>query len=389
MRSASSFQSLALRFGPYIEELQQFLASCNVAFGSPENIIPFTERLSAPGYFRDGICAMIRAIIYREHEAVSHLELLELMLVGVGGTEVDEDSAELESSKRKLSRVIGQAMTSLWTMPHAGTSMRMVPDERMDEDPAPVPELPPSAAALGTHSSEVARSPFARAEPPGMVPLQSRVWTVAAGLAAVDAREDNRLEPVHLTAAANPNPLASHGAAPAIPGTAASSTAPEPASEPIVWAMPPRLIWIGAAFALLLAPAINVALGHHPKHLAAPAVRTPNTHKPAPTTPGPSTFNTNLQPLSAAKVPDQLPPLSTAADANDPAAELPREHHRHASRTRAASASPLKPLGPQTQSAGPAAFTANIPPRQTDMPGRDRNWSSTAAQTGDIPTPQP
>lgn len=114
MGSQSSFQSLAARFAPYLQEVRAFLSTCDVPFGSPQDIPDFAIAVSAPGYLHDGMSSIIRAIIYREQEEVSHLELLEVLLVAVGGLDVEEDAPGLDRAKRELSRFIGQAMTSLW-----------------------------------------------------------------------------------------------------------------------------------------------------------------------------------------------------------------------------------------------------------------------------------
>src|SRR5579875_1485717 len=111
MQASSRFESLAVRFAPYIEELRMFFSSCGLSFGTSAEIAPFVQRLSAPGYLREGLCSMIRSVIYREQENISQVELLDLVVIAVGGTQIDEDTPEFERTRHGLCRVIGQAMT--------------------------------------------------------------------------------------------------------------------------------------------------------------------------------------------------------------------------------------------------------------------------------------
>ncbi len=136
MGSPSPFHTLAARYAPYVDEVKGFLSTCGVPFGSQQDVPAFAAAVSEPGYLRDGMSSIIRAIIYREKEEVSHLELLDVLLVAVGGLDVEEDAPGIDRSKRELSRFIGQAMTSLWGKRENNARPAITEDLGRPEEPA-------------------------------------------------------------------------------------------------------------------------------------------------------------------------------------------------------------------------------------------------------------
>ncbi len=136
MGSPSPFHTLAARYAPYVDEVKGFLSTCGVPFGSQQDVPAFAAAVSEPGYLRDGMSSIIRAIIYREQEEVSHLELLDVLLVAVGGLDVEEDAPGIDRSKRELSRFIGQAMTSLWGKRENNARPAITEDLSRPEEPA-------------------------------------------------------------------------------------------------------------------------------------------------------------------------------------------------------------------------------------------------------------
>lgn len=337
MRSSSRFESLATRFELYVEELHVFLTSCGVSFGTPADVLPFADKLSTPGYLRDGMSAMVRSVIYREQERVSQVELLELVLVAVGGTGVDEDAPEFEQARRKLSRVIGQAMTSLWNMPRMPS--QPIGDESGPADPVYRPDLPPPTAlpqALPTLSVAEAH---ASAEN-GSKPREELTQTVTTQIPEIAIAAPAAPLPPPAVAAPQPMPELPSAPEPAPQAAFIASRLepmkpPPPAPPPrrptfpVEVAAPPRLLWVAGLCALLIAPGIDL-IAHHRAPSAVHAARPrPHIARPA--------YIPILQPL---------PPLSTEetgdAPANDqpfPADALSPRSHRHRSRPAHASAS--------------------------------------------------
>ncbi len=89
--------------GPHIEELRAFFETRGIAYGSPEDLKPFVDRLDSDSGFHDEIASMVRTIIYRERDGLSWAELMELVVAAVGGPAVDEAEApEVRESVRRL-----------------------------------------------------------------------------------------------------------------------------------------------------------------------------------------------------------------------------------------------------------------------------------------------
>jgi Gram-negative bacterial TonB protein C-terminal len=90
-------------FGPHVEELQEFFRSRGVRFGSAEDLGPFVGRLDSDASFREETASMVRAIIYRERDGLSRLELMELLEAAVAGAEASEAAEpEVREAVRKL-----------------------------------------------------------------------------------------------------------------------------------------------------------------------------------------------------------------------------------------------------------------------------------------------
>lgn len=113
MQSSLRFQAVASRFEPFVEDLHSLFEECNVAYGSPEHLSRFREELiilNVP--LRFGTRSVVRRVLQRAQEPVSHGDLVELILVAAGGTEVEEDTPAVQSLERAVSQLVGEAMTS-------------------------------------------------------------------------------------------------------------------------------------------------------------------------------------------------------------------------------------------------------------------------------------
>ena len=102
MDSPSKFESLAVRFAPYIGDLHEYFVRSGLPFGSPDDVGPFVSAVAVPGTFHDDLCALVRSIIYRENKTINMMEMLEMLLVAVGGPHVDETAADMHESVRVL-----------------------------------------------------------------------------------------------------------------------------------------------------------------------------------------------------------------------------------------------------------------------------------------------
>ncbi len=113
MGSPSNIESLAIRFAPYIEELREFFVRSGVPFGSPEDLLPFAEGIRSPGPFHADMRSMVRSIIYRENKVVTSAELLELLVLAVGGPRVDDAAQDLHQPAGQILGFIRQVYRSL------------------------------------------------------------------------------------------------------------------------------------------------------------------------------------------------------------------------------------------------------------------------------------
>ncbi len=113
MGSPSNRESLANRFAPYIEELHEFFVRSGVPFGSPGDLLPFADAIVSPGPFHADMRSMVRSIIYRENKAVTSAELLELLVLAVGGPRLDDAAQDLHEPAGQILGFIRQVYRSL------------------------------------------------------------------------------------------------------------------------------------------------------------------------------------------------------------------------------------------------------------------------------------
>jgi outer membrane biosynthesis protein TonB len=150
MGSVCKLEDFATSFAPYIEELHEFFKSRDVPFGAPENVAPAVERLAKDADFRAEMASMVRATIYRVRDGLSRFELLELMLVALGGNGVGEASDEIQEPARQLFAFINDVFRSRWNpgaASHSASHTEDVTEATPPEDRAN-PEQAPAAEVL-------------------------------------------------------------------------------------------------------------------------------------------------------------------------------------------------------------------------------------------------
>ena len=117
MTPPTTTESLAVRFAPSIEGLQEFFSNRSLPYGEPSDIFGLVERLSHAGPFRDEMRSMLRAIIYREGGVVPRLELLEVVGLAIGGPGIDDAADELHLPAGQLLTFVGEVIQSLQAAP--------------------------------------------------------------------------------------------------------------------------------------------------------------------------------------------------------------------------------------------------------------------------------
>lgn len=245
-------------FGPHIEELQEFFKSRGVSFGSARDLVPFVERLRTDVSFRDETASMVRAVIYRERDGLSRLELVELVTRAVGGAQADDANApEIREAVRQVMAFIEGVFRMRWNPGAASAS-----NEAETHAPAMPPESEPAESAP-LENTEAAGAPqgmtdlfyraqvVAGAEPAKAVaaerPASEATW-VGEAKPATEAKPVNDVKPATeriVLSALETELLNTRASAPVSVPLFAQSEARPGASR--FW------LWAGAACALILA----------------------------------------------------------------------------------------------------------------------------------------
>jgi protein TonB len=114
--------SAAVRFAPYIEELREFFASASLRYGSPEDIIPITERIESSQQFADDLSSMVRSIVLRQGGEMAHSQLLEILAIAIGGEtgeKTDQAPQEYVQPLRNLLSFLTGVLRKPWNEPPA------------------------------------------------------------------------------------------------------------------------------------------------------------------------------------------------------------------------------------------------------------------------------
>lgn len=215
MLSSLRLEKVALKFEQFVRELRSFLKESGLAYGFPEHLLSFTERLSTSGSLRSGVSAKILETLSSMVEPASHGELVELLLVTVGGPDIEEEAPAIQRAERVLSQLVGEVMTSqsgLSSMEHAAREPA-APSVTAAEFPALAES--PTTAEFPALTESSARAEFPDEEPRVEAPVM---------------------------------------APPLIEG-------PRPAA--VVWASPPPLVWAALVCGVLLPPGMYLLSRPH------------------------------------------------------------------------------------------------------------------------------
>jgi TonB family protein len=140
-------------FAPQINEFHELFKSRGVKFGSPQDVAPVVERLSTDGAFRDEMASMVRTVIYRARDGLSPLELLELVLVAVGGSKVDQAAEEIREPVRELLNFLQGVFRTRW---NPGGVKSNATERVVGAEPEETPEA--AGVVQEAHASEVGTS---------------------------------------------------------------------------------------------------------------------------------------------------------------------------------------------------------------------------------------
>jgi TonB family protein len=130
----------AVRYAPYIEELQEFFASSCLRYGSPEDIIAMTDRLESSPAFAEDLSSMIRSIVLREGGEVQHSQLLEILAIATGGEKMDHSPQHYGQPLRNLLSFLTSVLRKPWNEP---------PPEPVRAEVLPFPTRPRHAGERG------------------------------------------------------------------------------------------------------------------------------------------------------------------------------------------------------------------------------------------------
>ena len=83
------YEDVAERYGPYIDELRELLASYGLRYGSPDDLLPVTGLLRTHGTFPGDLSLVLRSILFRENGTLSRARLLETVAVAIGGSRME------------------------------------------------------------------------------------------------------------------------------------------------------------------------------------------------------------------------------------------------------------------------------------------------------------
>ncbi len=366
MLSPSRLETVACRFETVVKDLRSFLKDNDVAYGFPEHLLSFTDRLTASESLRHAISLKLHTLVADLPESTSHGDLVEVLLLSVGGFAIDEDTPPMQKAERVLSRIIGEVMTS----PHILAPL----------PPPLAPVLPPPAAAamappLALREKivqtelrpELARVPDAPPEwaPPPIVLLQ------AASTAAVAV------------------PIRTRPALTRASLQALLKRSPKRATSPptFAWKPAPRLVWAALVCGVLFPPGVYLV------------------SQPHAALPGPPSHHARVIHAAATTGSGQLPQPTTAMELDrqtdeDLASIAALGFGSNAGRTHPALSRFHKSRSgvvPNTRQEAPTARTssesmlveADVAPRETDMPGRDLGILAPASSSSQDPQQNP
>ncbi len=180
-------EPIGLRYAPYIQELREFFAFSGLKFGSPDDVFAVIERIQTSPAFAEDLSSLVRAAILREGGSMPQGQLLEILAVAVGGTEMEHAPQTDRQPLRQLLAFIAGVLRRPWNLP---------PGERSEVLSFPsdlqLPADEPSAAAAVADAGPVTESPAAAPIPtaPAVAPIEAVSPALAPLAAAAFAHPD-------------------------------------------------------------------------------------------------------------------------------------------------------------------------------------------------------
>ena len=184
-------EPIGLRYAPYIQELREFFAFSGLQYGSPDDVFAVIERIQNSPAFVEDLTSLVRAAILREGGAMPQGQLLEILAVAVGGTEMEHAPQTHRQPLRQLLAFIAGVLRRPWNLPPGERSEILSfpsePQPPVDTPPdapfvtaSPSPEgetAPPSPAANpGAPFVTASPSPVGEAVPPALAPLSATAF---------------------------------------------------------------------------------------------------------------------------------------------------------------------------------------------------------------------
>ncbi len=152
------YEDVAERYGLYIDELREFLASYSLRYGSPDDLLPVTGLLRTHGSFPGDLGLVLRSILFRENSALSRTRLLEIVAVAIGGPRMERPPQQCWRPLSQLFSFIAQ--------------VRRRPLNRTAEGAQLIPF--PSTAGTGEPEDSAALPYSPEAEAPGLAAFFQR-----------------------------------------------------------------------------------------------------------------------------------------------------------------------------------------------------------------------
>lgn len=111
MVEQSKPESVTQRFAVYIEELREFFTSRSLHYGVPADVVEFGRQVAQPTAFAEEMGSMVRTIMYQADERLGRGELLQMVLVAVGGPEMEgTEHEELQPAVRQIFRFLNATL---------------------------------------------------------------------------------------------------------------------------------------------------------------------------------------------------------------------------------------------------------------------------------------
>ena len=154
MSSSANRVEVAVRLSGYLGELQELFSKYDLLTGSPSDIETGTRKLSEGGTLAPELSAMLRSIVYREHEEVTEADLTELLLASLGG-EAAEAGTELSEPTRRVHGFLAVALRSFRRSgPDAPYRSRLSKEPFQPEAPRPAPKPTPLPGGAAGREAE-------------------------------------------------------------------------------------------------------------------------------------------------------------------------------------------------------------------------------------------